>query len=71
MLMSDDPPNSPGLRAKPLVPLVDVLPQLVEQEALRWRVVSANPSLAASSIAGSQYALDGTGGEESDSFITK
>ena len=67
--MSDEPPNGPGLRAKPLVPFVDVLPQLVEQEALRWRVVSANPSLAAS---GSQPASDDTGGgEESDCFIIK
>jgi len=70
--MSDDPPNSSGLRFKPLVPFVDVLPQLVEQEALRWRVVSANPSLAASPSTCSLPGSDDTGGgEESDSFIIK
>ena len=39
---------SNGDSSKPLVALRDVMEQLMDQEASRWRTISANPSLAAS-----------------------
>lgn len=38
-----------NINPKPLIPLVDVVPQLIEQEMARWRTVSANPSIASNS----------------------
>ena len=43
---------------KPLITLVDVLSQLMEQEASRWRTVSANPSLAVSNSTSQDCASD-------------
>ena len=43
-----------GSAPKPLITLVDVLSHLLEQETMRWRTVSANPSLAASNSGASE-----------------
>ena len=61
-------PDTAGavISPKPLITLVDVLSQLMEQETLRWRTVSANPSLAVSS-----NSQDATSDNISELFLMK
>lgn len=43
-----------------LIPLADVISQLIEQESARWRTVSANPSLAVSNSGASVDSTNST-----------